>query len=275
MPSALPVLMNPDFVGLDGVPSVLDLRQDKLQSDEKVLAELENQVAHFETTTSSLTESIHKLQTALAISQRNLAAATLQRDALLADVLAQRASFPLDRIPNELLLPSFEALVAPGPSLSTLAAPERVDRRRALAPFVIAAVCQDWRNVALRTPRLWHYISIPQLPKSGLHGSTFVAYVQAVLDRSQSTELDITFELMDAAGGEYLSHILELLSAHTKRWRLFSARMKDRQPFSYLLNHLRGPVPALVSLSIAWRPSDVEQTLAWGDWSLPLPKYLT
>ncbi|KAH7101123.1 hypothetical protein BKA62DRAFT_704323 [Auriculariales sp. MPI-PUGE-AT-0066] len=65
------------------------------------------------------------------------------------------------RAADDILQLIFEAVV--GPALLPWPA-TRYDRERALAPFVLAAVCRYWRIITHSTPTLWTYFGFPRSP---------------------------------------------------------------------------------------------------------------
>jgi hypothetical protein len=103
-------------------------------------------------------------------TQHSIATLDVSLDTIAASLEFKRrglSSFP--RIPDEVLGMIFQLAVeeerkklrAEFPS--TLASFKTLDDMRRtipICPFTLAAVCQQWRNIALHTPKLWSYIRV-------------------------------------------------------------------------------------------------------------------
>jgi len=141
------------------------------------------------------------------------------------------------------------------PPLPEAVFPIRYSPARMHAPFLLAAVCRNWRALALGLPELWTYIAVPALRHTPATASyravtgrirraitrglnpRWVALVRLLLARSASANIEVVIPCFeaDALGDrdganvamreEYALHrrIFELLAPHFKRVRTLRA----------------------------------------------------
>jgi len=81
----------------------------------------------------------------------------------------------------------------------------------ARAPYRIASVCRDWRNLARQCPSLWTYIGAPQ----GMSES-HIEYISTNLKLSSQTPLDIILNFIDS---QPAVAAFNLIARHVDRWR--------------------------------------------------------
>lgn len=144
------------------------------------------------------------------------------------------------------------------------------DIERAYAPIVRSSVCKRWREAALATSRLWHYVFIPRLSHSSGSWNNIVQHsIELVLERSRSVPIDIGFEFVDAvvdnsSPSTVYGPIIESLRAHQSRWRRFVVRLCGRPAIMALLHCLQGPTPMLRTLQLAQQRFPEDWSLAIG-----------
>ncbi|KAK1231633.1 hypothetical protein PQX77_005256, partial [Marasmius sp. AFHP31] len=110
------------------------------------------------------------------------------------------------------------------------------------APLLLTAVCRDWREIALNTPRLWssvHFSVSNPLPTTNsdqLFPKREEAYLQGIklwLDRSGSRPLTLSIHMVDNTSppmspGEVndestiFSKLMDLLVGYSRRWKSLS-----------------------------------------------------
>ncbi|KAH7097026.1 hypothetical protein BKA62DRAFT_717874 [Auriculariales sp. MPI-PUGE-AT-0066] len=83
------------------------------------------------------------------------------------------------------------------------------------APFWLAAICKEWRAIALHTPTIWTYINVSFPVTQG-----DVSRISCNLERSAVLPLDIVFDCDDEAEADETHRLIfkELLQ-HASRWR--------------------------------------------------------
>jgi len=120
---------------------------------------------------------------------------------------------------------------------------------RAMAPFVLAAVCTRWRILLRSTPTLWAYFGFPHDPKKfALQSSR----LQVLMELSKDTAIDVVLE----PGYHYdvavkCHRILETIASTAKRWRNARIELSDRFVTQPLQLALQIPeAPNLISLSL-------------------------
>jgi len=101
---------------------------------------------------------------------------------------------------------------------------------RASTPFVLAAVCRQWRIVALGIAPLWSFIYLPSTgcnsistTLNSLFAVALVQYATLVLERSNTHPLDIAVDWRVAGTFDFdivLADLIHLVSAHAYRWRI-------------------------------------------------------
>ncbi|KAH7088634.1 hypothetical protein BKA62DRAFT_728189 [Auriculariales sp. MPI-PUGE-AT-0066] len=99
----------------------------------------------------------------------------------------------------------------------------RVNRERAKAPFIAAAVCPRWRSVVINTPALLRYLALPSRDEDTGFGTSYnstIRYIKNVLKRSKADPIDIFIDYFDCE--DNLFEPLHLLGQHADRWRRFA-----------------------------------------------------
>ncbi|EJD39936.1 hypothetical protein AURDEDRAFT_187164 [Auricularia subglabra TFB-10046 SS5] len=122
----------------------------------------------------------------------------------------------------------------------------------AQAPFVLAAVCRRWRNVALQHPSLWTYISTPNVMDKRTT-ERHCRRIQMILQRSQPCPLDVLIcWTREALAGPWegchaLHTILKAVLSAGHRWRTFELTLPFGAGKSEYIYALKGPLPLLES----------------------------
>lgn len=158
---------------------------------------------------------------------------------------------PLYKLPNELLV----LILTTSHQLTS----------RARYPFTVLAshVSSRWRQVVLATPFLWNDIDLEIRPLGHIRGRT-LQRLSAHLTRSDPCHLDISLSF---GVTEVIAPYLELISAHSKRWRRLSIvarsdRVNDINMFlrpattpalEHLSLHVGTPQDGLLSPRVAYR----------------------
>jgi len=103
---------------------------------------------------------------------------------------------------------------------------EQYDQEFAAAPFVLAAVCRQWRTVVLGSPLLWTHLTMP----CGESGSTYQLYAQLVIERSEEQLLHV--QIYDCDELSLVRHrgALQTVMAAANRWRALNI---FGQPFAW------------------------------------------
>ncbi|EJD41126.1 hypothetical protein AURDEDRAFT_127217 [Auricularia subglabra TFB-10046 SS5] len=125
----------------------------------------------------------------------------------------------------------------------------------AKAPFALAAVCSRWRNLALRVPHLWTYISVPAM--DGIVRDAYQDFVSLLLARSKPVSLDIVLPwsqnisvAWELGGLTCEAYILEFLAAESHRWRSFELQVAERALTHISMSLFRNLTPALETCAI-------------------------
>ncbi|KIK10165.1 hypothetical protein K443DRAFT_670792 [Laccaria amethystina LaAM-08-1] len=158
---------------------------------------------------------------------------------------------PIYKLPNELLV----IILTTSHQLTS----------RARYPFTVLAshVSSRWRQVVLATPFLWNDIDLDVRPLGHTRGRT-LQRLSAHLTRSDPCHLDISLSF---GLTEEVAPYLELISAHSKRWRRLSIvarseRVNDINMFlrpattpalEHLSLHIGTPQDGLLSPRVAYR----------------------
>ncbi|EJD34602.1 hypothetical protein AURDEDRAFT_176352 [Auricularia subglabra TFB-10046 SS5] len=161
---------------------------------------------HFETLSSQVAE-VHGRRDLLRTSTTHLR--------------AQLAALAFQRLPLEVLRLVFLELAQDDDqrSINYSIGPHILVRTK--TPFVLAAVSRRWRDLALTTSLLWTYIAVPTT-----NNARAVDYVEILLCRSGKCPVDVFLPWNMSATPKWTNtttegRILDLISAHTKRWRRF------------------------------------------------------
>ncbi|EJD51067.1 hypothetical protein AURDEDRAFT_160209 [Auricularia subglabra TFB-10046 SS5] len=138
-------------------------------------------------------------------------------------------------------------------------------------PFMLAAVNQRWRDIALRTSAIWTFVAVPNL--NDTTGAMFLEYVRVVLERSRKRDLDVMLSWTDCSWEKTRFHrlVIAALCEHTHRWRRVSIAFPSKTPES-VLRFLRMPLPRLEDLFLG-NAKDVHGHIAIG-WSSTSAAYL-
>ncbi|KAH7096733.1 hypothetical protein BKA62DRAFT_760421 [Auriculariales sp. MPI-PUGE-AT-0066] len=119
------------------------------------------------------------------------------------------------------------------------------DRERAKLPFIVAAVSQRWRSLALATSEIWHYLAVP-VPSQEPRAVFILHRVKTVLKRSRY--VDIALHWCDGADYNvcpYSSRIVAELAKYLFKWRTFQFTMPFRATTQSYMDVFRGPAPYL------------------------------
>ncbi|KAK7024941.1 F-box domain-containing protein [Favolaschia claudopus] len=122
-------------------------------------------------------------------------------------------------------------------------------------PWVLAAVCSQWRKIALSLPRLWATIFL-DFAEEDWNSPSFEAMrpkLELHLARSQSLPLDITFRAFwhEALCRKRELPVLDLLASHSDRWE--TIKFVGSYTLYSHLDTIRGNLPILRSLNIRVR----------------------
>jgi len=175
-------------------------------------------------------------------------------------------------LPDELLAEIFSYRCA-GPDDYNDMQVLQTNRERARAPFIVAAVCRRWRDVALGHAVLWHYLPIPVVKRSANWDSASCArmghYVRLVLDRSREHPIDVIFCYLRGSHGMVgaMDQLVFLaLEEHAHRWRRFAAVMYGKYPVARILRLLSGrSMPHLRTLELSVQEFSSTPTFSIGN----------
>ncbi|KAL1719594.1 hypothetical protein EV715DRAFT_198678 [Schizophyllum commune] len=128
------------------------------------------------------------------------------------------------------------------------------------AILYVAAVCRDWRNLAIQTPSLWTNIHINFWP-GNLSNAT--ALLRILLSRSAELPLSLSMRSSDniSVRQDEAEPLVSVLLAHSARWARLDARVSEG--IFHLLAPARGRMPQLRSVRFrflynAWPRMDWE-----------------
>ncbi|KAJ7879191.1 hypothetical protein B0H14DRAFT_3858482 [Mycena olivaceomarginata] len=120
-------------------------------------------------------------------------------------------------------------------------------------PWVLSAVCSQWRIIALSQPSLWNGFVLnftDDGDSPGSAGRTLLPLVEAHLERSQKLPLTITFSpFHEIECTEAEQALLDLLAAHCDRWEtveLYGSTLL----YDTLIGRIYGRLPILRKLDI-------------------------
>lgn len=267
-------------------PSHDDIRRSALRVDEDVLDKLDGQLRALQLTRDQITHAIAQSHAALEAVEQEMLDIVSRRDTLKVTVKKKRAALVprhFMEIPLELLGVIFEHLC--GLSffedwIETPLGKRKLNRERILSAYNVAAVCRHWRAAAFAAPTIWSYVGVPcYAPNNNAKSAAttnakwtkLVQGVRTLLDRSKAAPLDIHLDWSDADDVMTNSHyqnVLDVLGAHTTRWRSFELRCLRVGVPLHWLDVFRAPTPLLEELSILSQP-DADMT-----WKTPYPRYL-
>ncbi|KAL1671779.1 hypothetical protein EV122DRAFT_284593 [Schizophyllum commune] len=147
---------------------------------------------------------------------------------------------PIARLPPDVLLEFFDACIlhnAVDDHSSYLGAPYIH-----AAILSVAAVCRDWRNLAIQTPSLWTNIHI-NFWRGNLSNATTL--LRILLSRSAELPLSITMRSSDniSVRQDEAEPLVSALLAHSARWACLDVRVSEG--IFRLLAPARGRVPQL------------------------------
>ncbi|EJD47024.1 hypothetical protein AURDEDRAFT_123818 [Auricularia subglabra TFB-10046 SS5] len=211
---------------VDGLKTVERSRQDAL-----------SQMLAITDTLESLERCQHELEAQAATIRSCLAQAK------------RRARPGLSACPDDILLCIFEQLCMIFEARWDPDGDNVYDEIRAVGPFCVAAVCSQWRTLALRCSRLWRYVSLP-LPSAHVLLFPFQkSLIQLALVRSKSYSIDALAQ-EDWSDNERhpnfsdVAWFISIISQHTERWgrvEIWGCRRHDLRSF-YI------PTPSLTHL---------------------------
>ncbi|KAE9393876.1 hypothetical protein BT96DRAFT_209677 [Gymnopus androsaceus JB14] len=141
--------------------------------------------------------------------------------------MAHGSTVPFEQLPNEILYLIFESsctdnLIQEYPWPSERLSLPAIAYLPALA---ISAVCTRWRSLALASPGLWSQfrLEIAPIEKTTVDTqSGFISTLQFYLTRSADSPLQIDLETQGRGHGPRNPLTLDLILAHTTRWKRFS-----------------------------------------------------
>ncbi|KAH7091725.1 hypothetical protein BKA62DRAFT_724252 [Auriculariales sp. MPI-PUGE-AT-0066] len=151
-------------------------------------------------------------------------------------------------VPDDVLSHIFDAIARDEP----LPWPNAVyDQQRARLPFVLAAICRRWRDLARDTSSLWTYFGFPSDPSSGgLDAQLERLCLLRSLSKSQPVDV-----IIEPSKRQYQSQIINALDSLGSRWR--SATLKIFGTHTTELDSaMAGHSPFLQSLSL-WFDADL------------------
>ncbi|PPQ95394.1 hypothetical protein CVT26_008241 [Gymnopilus dilepis] len=102
---------------------------------------------------------------------------------------------------------------------------EKWTKSEGTTPFVLAAVCKNWRRIALSTPHLWNFVSI-NFDAKGWRRNPYESYefVKQQLDRSGCLPLSIRLNAETPDDDIYFLDIVQTLCHLSYRWRALEIR---------------------------------------------------
>ena len=153
-------------------------------------------------------------------------------------------------VPDDIIITIFEQVV---PTQLEEWPGAQYDKQRALAPFILAAVCRRWRFLAHGMATLWTYFAFPSDP---VHLAGHSERLRLLLRLSRDALIDGIFvwgSPYNYQDGEDSSSVTEevmkALSSIVKRWRNIRLRLSSSAT-EHLREALEGTAPNLTSLSV-------------------------
>ncbi|KZV91105.1 hypothetical protein EXIGLDRAFT_770170 [Exidia glandulosa HHB12029] len=229
-----------------GDMTINELKMLRLQTESNALSAAEHDLLDVDSRIAVLEQQIADLTLSLGAARDWRTDVASRRDILRERRAAtQRAISPFTACPEDILRLIFaERAREPDTEWITLGT-GTFNKARAHAPFITAAVCQDWRRVTLDTPSIWSYVGVPQLVGDV---KQFVSMTRTVIERSCAAPLDILLENMGDGGREYCTDVLDLLFPHLHRWRRVELYSTLRDP--QLDRYLRGNAALLEEICV-------------------------
>ncbi|KZV82449.1 hypothetical protein EXIGLDRAFT_843698 [Exidia glandulosa HHB12029] len=223
-----------------------ELKMLRLQTESNALTAVEHDLLDVDSRIAVLEQQITDLTLLLGTARDWRTDVASRRDILRERLAAtRRVVSPFSACPEDILRLVFAERARESDAKWTTLGTGTFNKARAQAPFIIAAVCRDWRRVALTTPMIWSYVGVPCFIGDSL---PLVAVTRTVIERSCAAPLDILFEDMDDLECKAYTQILDLLFPHLHRWRrveLWSC-LSDA-PFT---SYLRGNATLLEELCV-------------------------
>ncbi|KZV78763.1 hypothetical protein EXIGLDRAFT_783293 [Exidia glandulosa HHB12029] len=250
--------------------------QRRLQLDERLLATVEENTTELESARAKALSAVAAAQAALDAIEGDLAHSRARRAELRKGVEDIRLSIrrqQVNALPPELLREIFIVLTLEPDALWTDLGEGDYNIARSHLPFDLAAVCKQWRELALVTPILWSYIGVPA-PSRREETCTihYVYWVHTLLRRSQSSPLDILLRWADDTRWQNDScayKILALIVQHSHRWRRFEFHIPRDYISEDTANIFRRPTPLL-----EWFALPDKMAVPALSWTPTYPRYL-
>lgn len=162
--------------------------------------------------------------------QNDIAARRSALDRSRADASAARVRRILAAFPSELLRAVFLDVASHAKPTRGGDLWGRVKRKYTSAPFMLAAVNRQWREVALGTTRLWTLVMVPTF--EARDGPMFFAYVDLMLRRSRDHPLRVFLSWTSAKleESDCYGKIISALVHHSTRWLQLSVGLPEQAP---------------------------------------------
>ncbi|EJD51035.1 hypothetical protein AURDEDRAFT_160178 [Auricularia subglabra TFB-10046 SS5] len=128
-------------------------------------------------------------------------------------------------------------------------ADEAYDKERAVAPFVLSAVCQRWRTTAVHTPELWSYLAIPPIDSPC---EALVPFTERLLKLSSRRPIHLFVHSDSLRAIDWLwKSVVSLAAVHYPRWKRARVVIPPI-PQDPSLSFLQQRNPILEDLFIDW-----------------------
>jgi len=153
--------------------------------------------------------------------------------------------------PDDVLLLIFREVIAAHDVWNT--GSMHYQRKRAKAPFSLAAVCRRWRHLSISTSALWTYFGLPQFTKTTpAHLDRIVLLTQ----RSQCSSVDVVVDWSSQADrAPHRLQILNVIGSLAARFRRVEWNTQDKS-YGVALEGLQGPTPRLTHLGVRALPNE-------------------
>ncbi|KZW01648.1 hypothetical protein EXIGLDRAFT_46784 [Exidia glandulosa HHB12029] len=253
-----------------------DTLEQRLLCDEQILSTLRAHTTTLEAARHIALDVIASAQANLDAIDAELAQTHERTEALQRATNDLRSSLRrrlMEALPLELLREIFLELAAEPDELWTLLGKGQCNYTRSRLPFLLAATCNRWRDLALGTPALWTYIAIP--PPSlqpERRAFWYPHWVQTLLQRSKTYPIDVLLPWSEASWStdSYAAQIVSSIGNHAHRWRRFEFHIPEQYMSAETANSYRRPTPLLEWFAL-FGPTDGGSAL---EYSLPAPRYL-